>query len=42
MAVYSENHIKTTNSFGWKSAELLNFKVCGTYNYHWALKGLHQ
>jgi hypothetical protein len=35
IAVYSENHTKLKHTV-W---DILIIKVCGTYNYHWALKG---
>jgi hypothetical protein len=33
--VYNENHKKPINT----NAYLLFVKACGTYSYHWALKG---
>jgi hypothetical protein len=38
ISVYSEN-MKRTNTLYGRNAESLNIKACGTYNYHFALKG---
>jgi hypothetical protein len=34
--------IKKTNTLCGKNAKLLNVKACGTYSYHWVLKGYNQ
>jgi hypothetical protein len=36
--VYSENHIKTVNTFCEQNSELLNVKEGGIYSYHCVLK----
>jgi hypothetical protein len=38
IAVYSENHMKPTNTLCVQITELLIIKVGGTHSYHWALK----
>jgi uncharacterized protein (UPF0262 family) len=39
IAVYSENHMKATNTLFLQNIELLIMKARGTYSYSWALKG---
>jgi hypothetical protein len=36
IAVYSEIHTKHINTLCGQNVELLNVKLCGTYNDHWA------
>jgi hypothetical protein len=39
IAVISENHMKLINALCGQTAELLIFKACGTYSYHWSSNG---
>jgi hypothetical protein len=39
IAVYCENHMKHINTLCGQNAELLYVEACGTFSYHWVLKG---
>jgi hypothetical protein len=42
IAVYSQIHIKHTNTLCGQNVELLNVKRDGTYSDHWAWKALRR
>ena len=39
IAVYSQIHTKYINTLCGQDVEFVNFKLGGTYSYHWSLEG---